>query len=481
MPDDQPKPDASIDIADPSRAPDSVAFDDSGGRAEPERLFNEANLLRLEGRLFCFDPKEAGRRRDAPRTYEETIRLEEVVKRPLIIRPDPAFGHPSVLAYKVLQAISKKLTEEGFPAPTTVSFSQRELGRLVGRSSFGGNQSRQLYRAIMQLHTTRVQCSLYDKKTEQWSTASFYVLYEALFSGKRNNLNACVVSVHPRIVESLNNKHYACINWNRLMALEPIGMALYKRLFYHFSNLYHPRRSRDGLRFEKAYEDICGEWLGGLRPERYRSKIIQTQLGRHLEALKATRLIRRYEIARRAEGEGFKLVVWPGTGFFDDYDEFYVRQWMPQLRFAQVAAFRGIQQPLELVAYFHRLLGHSHRTFEEKETAYATRLLDSYSVEEVRDLIEYAVREAETTRFKMQLLMAIKTYVGRWEVDKGHRATAQKRRGQIAACPFCDAAGYALFEDSTGKIMVHPCPHDHVLIAAIESAKACRRVPPSCG
>ena len=50
------------------------------------------------------------------------------------------------------------------------------------------------------------------------------------------------------------------------MQLEPIGMALYKRLFYHFSNLYHPRRSRDDLRFEKDYEDICNEWLGGWRP-----------------------------------------------------------------------------------------------------------------------------------------------------------------------------------------------------------------------
>jgi hypothetical protein len=39
------------------------AFADSQlGIIEPDRLFNEANLLRLEGRLFCFDPKEAGRR-----------------------------------------------------------------------------------------------------------------------------------------------------------------------------------------------------------------------------------------------------------------------------------------------------------------------------------------------------------------------------------------------------------------------------------
>src|SRR5918993_4136206 len=140
--------------SDQHRAPDLDVPEDVYGIAEPERLFNEANLLRLEGRLFCFDPKEAGRRAGTAQTFEERVRLEEVVKQPLIIRPDPEFGYPSPLAYKVLQAISKKLTEEGFPAPESVSFSQRELARLIGRTSFGGRDSAELYRAIMQLHST---------------------------------------------------------------------------------------------------------------------------------------------------------------------------------------------------------------------------------------------------------------------------------------------------------------------------------------
>ena len=480
MADETPKPDAVLAATDPSRTSDSVLIIDGDAFADQERLFNEANLLRLEGRLFCFDPKEAGRRRGQTQTFEETGRIEEIVKQPVIIKPDPEFGYPSVLAYKALQAISKKLTEEGFPVPTSVSFSQRELGRLVGRSSFGSNQAKQLYRAIMQLHTTRVQCSLYDKKTDEWSTASFYLLYEVFFSGKGNNIKACMVSVHPRIVESLNNKHYACLNWSRLMTLEPIGMALYKRLFYHFSNLHHPRRSRDEMRFEKDYEDVCSEWLGGLKPERYRSKILQTQLGSHLEGLKATRLIRKYEIVKKADGDGLKLVFWPGSGFFADYEEFYVRQWTPQLRFRQTAALRDIQQPLELVAHFHKLLGHPHRTFEEKETAYASHLLEAHSIEDVRDLIEYAVREAEKTRFSMQFFNAIKGYVGRWEIDKEHRADVRKRRGQVAACPICDASGYVTFEDGAGRIVVHPCPHDQAMIAAIEATKQYRRIAPAC-
>jgi hypothetical protein len=468
---EQPRPQEQHDQR---RTSDLVLGDDS--LVEPERLFNEANLLRLEGRLFCFDPKEAGRRAGAPRMFEESVRLEKVVKQPLIIRPDPEFGYPSPLAYKVLQAISKKLTEEGFPVPDSVSFSQRELARLIGRTSFGGNASSQLYRAVMQLHTTRVQCSFYDKKTDEWATASFYVLHEALFSGKKASIRSCMVSVHPRIVASLNSKHYACLNWHRLMQLEPIGMALYKRLFYHFSNLYHPRRSRDDLRFEKDYEDLCGEWLGGLKPEQYRSKILQTQLGRHFEGLRATKLVRSIDIEKRADGNGFKLVALPGSSFFDDYEDFYIRQAQPQLRFRQTAALREIQQPLELVAYFHKLLGHDQHTFDEKETAYAARLLQTYPVEAVRDLIDYAVSTAPQTNYRMQVFGAIKAYIPPWEVDAAHRAAERKRRDAITRCTLCNSVGYLTFEETDGRIVMHPCPHEPSMITAIEEHKGLRRL-----
>lgn len=74
-------------------------------------------------------------------------------------------------------------------------------------------------------------------------------------------------------------------NWERVSALEPLTAALYKRLYLHLSNLYEEKYNKDSLKFEKDYEDLCGEWLGGLKPQGYRSLILQ-QLGSHLEAFK---------------------------------------------------------------------------------------------------------------------------------------------------------------------------------------------------
>jgi hypothetical protein len=91
-------------------------------------------------------------------------------------------------------------------------------------------------------------------------------------------------------------------------------MVLYKRIFFHLSNIYQPNKGRSTLVIEKDYIDVCTEWLGGLKPEKYASRVLQ-QLGKHFEGLKATRLIRRYEVKTRADGKGLKLVFHPGEGF----------------------------------------------------------------------------------------------------------------------------------------------------------------------
>src|SRR3712207_8147524 len=56
------------------------------------------------------------------------------VERPVSIEIHPTYGQPSILAYKIVQAIFLKMTEIGEPYPNVIAFTQRELARLVGRS-----------------------------------------------------------------------------------------------------------------------------------------------------------------------------------------------------------------------------------------------------------------------------------------------------------------------------------------------------------
>lgn len=113
----------------------------------------EINILRLEGRVFCFDPREARQRKAqiiATDEHGQEVRIEL----------HPTYGQPSVLAYKVLQAIFLKVTEDGCSLTSdgravysdTANFSQRELAVLVGRA-WGGKTSREIFDAFQQLQT----------------------------------------------------------------------------------------------------------------------------------------------------------------------------------------------------------------------------------------------------------------------------------------------------------------------------------------
>ena len=78
-----------------------------------ERLFHEINLLRIEGYCFSFDPKSAAKR-SGKQEFVELVKMPEgAISRPITVEPHPTYGHPSTLAYKLLQAVLKKILLEG--------------------------------------------------------------------------------------------------------------------------------------------------------------------------------------------------------------------------------------------------------------------------------------------------------------------------------------------------------------------------------
>src|SRR5918911_697242 len=188
---------------------------------EDARLFNEINLLRLEGYFFCLDPKDAQRRTYEKYEFLQIIRRRktEIEKRPVIIVPNPHFGYPSILAYKVLQAVMRKLSWFSYPVPDTVQFSQRELARLVGRNSFGGANQQEFYTAIRQLSATEAAYWFYNKVTDEWTHRNIRILITDMWSGRQDQITRCSVQLHPDIIESLNNRHAMCLNYGRMEQL----------------------------------------------------------------------------------------------------------------------------------------------------------------------------------------------------------------------------------------------------------------------
>lgn len=394
--------------------------------AKPDPLLEELQVLLLEGRYFCFDKHEAKRRKG---TYVYRDGLRE-----LIISVDPRVGHPSILAYKMLQAVFRKVTLEGKPYPDTVAFGVRELGRLVGRdAAFGGQDSQALYQAILQLQDTKIVLALYDKDGKQHRSYRFALIGSSGFvaggeARSPSRLKAVSLRLDPVIMASMRENHFAIFNWERIGGLEALTAALYKRLYYHFSNLFQEVVGRRDLVFKKRYPDVCAQWLGGLKPERFKSRIEQ-QLSSHFRELVNCGLLRSVTIERTVDGADFNLVFRPGSGFFVDYETFYLGGKARQLQFVQSADAANINTPLSLTAHFYRRL---HKTdshiFNEPDVEYMRQLLVQLSEVEVRDLIDFAIEKAPTTRFSMKNIKALGVFLPEWQAERTKRQQRIERQ-----------------------------------------------------
>jgi hypothetical protein len=169
--------------------------------------------------------------------------------------------------------------------------------------------------------------------------------------------------------------------------------------------------------------------------------------------------------------------VWPGDGFFQDYQLYYLDAQQPRFKFKASAALHEIQKPLELVAFFHGQLGRSTVKFEEHETAYADELLARFSEAQVRDLIRYGIAAAKETKFDMLYFGALKRFVDVWSADQQRHAQRTAIEEQIKACPFCNDAGYLeLRERLTHRHFVLECPHQAAEIDTLITQRDAERL-----
>src|ERR1700688_989810 len=175
--------------------------------AEPiEKLYMENTLLRVAGALFCHDPKRA-----ATRTDEIELR-STASEKTIVIRPDPKLGQPGQLAHKIFIALLKKHSDYGRPIRKEVSFTRREIGRLIGRTEWGGQDSEQLSRALHEIHYTFI--TTHCKKDDGRHVEHSFNIFPQIILERRefvsDPIEACTVTLAEPIVSSLQDEHFTC-------------------------------------------------------------------------------------------------------------------------------------------------------------------------------------------------------------------------------------------------------------------------------
>src|SRR5215213_6096261 len=82
------------------------------------------------------------------------------------------------------------------------------------------------------------------------------------------------------------------------------------------------------------------------------------------------------------EGQ-WKVLAFPGHGFFADYENIY-RKKLPKGDSPKLEP-----EPLVYLTEFHKQLGHPQEEFASKEVTYVRDLLGRYSDQAVRDLLAF--------------------------------------------------------------------------------------------
>jgi hypothetical protein len=432
-----------------------------------DRLLQEINLLNLERFLFSTDRKR-------PTKPHSLLTFADSAGNSCTLEIG-RFGQPGELSYRVLQAAlfqiglnGRTCSDDVCTFSAEVTFSKRQLARLCGRT-WGGWDDADYHRAIMLLHTTRVQMEWYDKATDRTEWKSFYVFANADFvmngDVRRNpealkSFERCVLAIDKNVVESFNAGYCRAFNLARLLPLRCNGQMLYKRLFLAFGYLHqkgvkHPR-------YEKDYEDIC-RWLNQ-RPRRYVSEI-KRHIATHLDDMVRDGTLRSYDIVLKKSGDGYKLVCYPGPAFYEDYPLFLETA-------AAVLPMRAPDltddEPVELLAYFHERCGRTHGEFRPNEHKQATDHLKRFSLEEGKDLVDFAF-EQKAKNVVPQVFGFVLGYLPQWQSLREQRVARRTWRTRIASCPFCDEAGMLqlLTRTEPPRSTVTACPHNREQIERV--------------
>lgn len=391
--------------------------------AEP--LYLENTLLRVFGVLFCHDPKSARKRTG-------TIAVNRGAKeKNVAVRLDAEYGQPGPFAHKVAMAIIRKQSGFGRPAQQQISFSQRELVRLTGRTSWGGRQSEQLVLALKQIRYTHILAHF--KTADRFVEHDFNVFNEIMLERRNSHTDpivACTIVLATPIIQSLNDRHFTCLNHALMQQLGTISQALYMRLFFHFSNQFDGHH-RDRITFKKRYDDVCTEWLGGLKVLKHRSKIIDEQLGVHLDQLVKAGFLASYNIAPAQRRDGFVLSFRPGSIFFSDYQRFYTNRAQGEIQFKFHEESQEIGEPHRVAYLFaEKQTGQKRDSVpyvSSKDVSTAKELLTHMPMAGIAHFLDYAFSEAAKTRFDLQTLGGVKQYLN------GYFEARQRRSAALAA------------------------------------------------
>ena len=369
--------------------------------------------------------------------------------------PNPAFGAPRQLAYKLdTLVINKKLDELGRPLPKVIRLgSLREIGHQLGFSI--GQAVTDLRKAAHQNAGTYIIATLHYSATDgtERTLEAGFTRYSVVFTGQRlpdgTTADAVYLVLNEPYWEVLNNAPTRPLDYDYLKALTPAAQRCYEIISYKLFGALkygHPHA-------KQLYSEYCTFAAQPRYPDYTHVKKQMYKIHKpHVASAYLTSV--RYERTPDADGlPDWMMFYVPGPKAHAEYAAFNPRSRRRAERptpVPQAAAHLDMEPAAaaptpvvneaqrtsahELVQYFHERF-HGASTVvptTAKALAQAQDLITRYGVNQARHVVDFSVTAANETDYQPQTFSGIVQYTARALADyeKAQQRRAAEARAQ---------------------------------------------------
>jgi hypothetical protein len=372
------------------------------------------------------------------------------------VSPNPKFGQPRQLAYKLDTTIINRILDElGRPLPRVVRLGNlRDIAHELGL----GGDTNKVRKALRQNAFAAITAKMTYRGadgTERALEADF-TRYSIVFSGESlpdgRQADAVYLILNEPYWQVLNNAPVRPLNYDYLKRLPPIPQRFYEII---------SRQVFIAIRHKLPYAKLLySEYCTQAPQQRY---FDYDHFKKQMYKVHRLHLVSRYlksiTYEETTDDEG-KRDWWmhyvPGAKAVAEYKAFNRKHLIDD---AEANLGEGTERALEgesmhvieggeavlesephpgqrLVSYFHsRARGEQNyeASFESREVRLASELLEEHGPEKAHFIVDYAVEQAKTTKFQMRTFGALIQYVAEalraWE----RRAQGERRRAREEA------------------------------------------------
>jgi len=173
------------------------------------------------------------------------------------VTPNPAYGEPRELAYKLdTIVINRRIEEQGRPLPEFLRIGS--LREIAEQLRLGGNTNKIKQALSQNAHTVLTAEFTYTTTTGEQQQAEFQTTrYGLIFTGEKlpngRKADAVYITLNPPYRHILNNAVFRPLNYDYLKELTPAAQRFYELISYKIFAALHNTRPEARI----AYSELC--------------------------------------------------------------------------------------------------------------------------------------------------------------------------------------------------------------------------------